>query len=128
MKKFLFVALLSLVTLGVKAYTVVFINNTPCKPIRMVWESESRLVNNSETINNLSSNNGETIDIIIDLSLCCGAGQGSGPVNGSFIFNTAQATGFVHSFQVSKCGVVTSYYVVTITYDSTTDTYTVEIV
>lgn len=127
MKKFLFIALLSLVTLGAKAYDVIFINNTLCQPIRMTWQNETRFVNGTTTITNLSSANGDIIQVVADNSSCCGVGQGGGLASGSFGFSTSQASGFVISFQLRKCGIVTSYYVVTVSYDSSTDTYTVEI-
>ncbi len=118
MKKLLFIALLSLVTLGAKAYTVVFDNQTSCT-FNFDWGSST----------GLSVPPGQTgytefqigTIFVYGESNCCGLTNG-----GANITTTAVSNSNLGTFSILVCssGPI-AYYNVLISYDSTIDTYTV---
>lgn len=131
MKKFLFIALLSLVTFGAKAYTVMVVNNTGCE-LTFQW-----LPNSSVTIPIPVPTTPPTPSpsfTYFDQSGTCRISSGNccpdDVTDGSHGYsynpnNNPRSTGFSFSFR--KCGTATIFWDVFVSYDNTTDTFIVVI-
>ncbi len=135
MKKLLFIALLSLVTLGAKAYDVIFINNTQSSSlacdISFRWAGNSIVTLNPNTRDTLTySDQGDTYLSVASTGSCCnifGPPTPSHNSNSALIIITSPAPIIPSPFDVIQCSRAAFWWTVTVSHDPLTDTYTVEI-
>ncbi len=130
MKKILFIALLSLVTFGAKAYTVVVINNTGCE-LTFQWTP-----NNNVTIPIPIPTTPPTPppsftyfdqDGIFRFSSanCCPDDVTSNGISYFYTPGSPPSGSNNVGYQIRKCGTASQFWNVSISFDAATDTFTV---